>query len=81
MLATGYKGQEALVGKLFGAAVAERVGPIWGFDEGQELRNMYVRTPQPGLWFIAGSFAQCRIYSRALALQIKASEEGLSLPF
>ena len=77
MLATGYKGQEALVGKLFGAGVAARVGPVWGFDEGQELRNMYVRTPQPGLWFIAGSFAQCRIYSRALALQIKASEEGL----
>jgi len=77
VLATGYKGQEALVGKLFGAAVAARVGPIWGFDAGDELRNMYVRTPQPGLWFIAGSFAQCRIYSRALALQIKASEEGL----
>ena len=30
-----------------------------------------------GLWFIAGSFAQCRIYSKYLALQIKASEAGL----
>jgi putative flavoprotein involved in K+ transport len=80
VLATGYKGQEALVGKLFGAEVAARVGPIWGFGAGQELRNMYVRTPQPGLWFIAGSFAQCRIYSRALALQIKASEAGLLPP-
>jgi putative flavoprotein involved in K+ transport len=29
------------------------------------------------LWFIAGSFAQCRIYSKYLALQIKASELGL----
>jgi len=36
-----------------------------------------MRTPQPGLWFIAGSFAQCRIYSKYLALQIKASEEAL----
>jgi putative flavoprotein involved in K+ transport len=80
VLATGYKGQDALVGKLFGAEVAARVGPIWGFDAGDELRNMYVRTAQPGLWFIAGSFAQCRIYSRALALQIKASEEGLLAP-
>ncbi len=33
---------------------------------------MFVRTPQPGLWFIAGSFAQCRIYSKYLGLQIKA---------
>src|SRR5579863_9780245 len=77
VLATGYKGQEVLVRKLFGDAVADRVGPIWGFGDGQELRNMYVRTAQPGLWFIAGSLAQCRIYSKYLALQIKGSEVGL----
>ncbi|WFU56930.1 NAD(P)/FAD-dependent oxidoreductase [Bradyrhizobium pachyrhizi] len=77
VLATGYRPQEELVKKLFGEAVAARVGPIWGFGDGQELRNMYTRTPQPGLWFIAGSLAQCRINSRYLALQIKAIEEGL----
>ena len=77
VLATGYKGQEELVRRLFGEETAKRVGPIWGFGEGQELRNMFQRTPQPGLWFIAGSFAQCRIYSRYLALQIQASELGL----
>jgi putative flavoprotein involved in K+ transport len=38
---------------------------------------MFVRTGQPGLWFIAGSFAQCRIYSKYLGLQIKACEAGL----
>ena len=78
VLATGYKGQEALVAKLFGDDVARRVGPIWGFGGDQELRNMFRRTAQPGLWFIAGSFAQCRIYSKALALQIKAEEIGLA---
>jgi hypothetical protein len=77
VLATGYKGQQHLVRKLFGDEVAGRVGPIWGFGEGQELRNMYARTAQPGLWFIAGSLAQCRINSKYLALQIKAVEEGL----
>ena len=77
VLATGYKGQEYLVRHLFGDAVADRVGPIWGFGDGHELRNMYVRTPQPGLWFIAGSLAQCRINSKYLALQIKAIEAGL----
>ncbi len=77
VLATGYKGQEHLVRKLFGDEVAARVGPIWGFGDGQELRNMFARTAQPGLWFIAGSFAQCRIYSKYLGLQIKASELGL----
>src|SRR5260221_8446899 len=57
VLATGYKGQEHLVRKLFGDDVARRVGPIWGFGDGQDLRNMFTRTAQPGLWFIAGTFA------------------------
>lgn len=77
VLATGYKPQEHLVRKLFGEEVVERIGPIWGYGKGQELRNMYTRTGQPGLWFIAGSLAQCRINSKYLALQIKAIEEGL----
>jgi cation diffusion facilitator CzcD-associated flavoprotein CzcO len=77
VLATGYKRQEELVRKLFGDEVVNRIGPIWGFGEEQELRNMYTRTRQPGLWFIAGGLAQCRINSKYLALQIKAVEEGL----
>lgn len=77
VLSTGYKPQEYLVRKLFGNGIADRVGPIWGFGDGFELRNMYARTKQPGLWFIAGSLAQCRINSKYLALQIKAIEEGI----
>src|SRR5882757_6865758 len=77
VLATGYKGQQHLVRKLFGDDVADRVGPIWDFGDNQELRNMYTRTAQPGLWFIAGSLAQSRINSKYLALQIKAVEVGL----
>ena len=77
VLATGYQGQEHQVRELFGDDVADRVGPIWGFGDDQELRNMFMRTGQPGLWFIAGSFAQCRIYSKYLGLQIKACEAGL----
>ncbi|MGL9622084.1 NAD(P)/FAD-dependent oxidoreductase [Bradyrhizobium sp. U531] len=77
VLSTGYKPQEYLVRRLFGDGIADRVGPIWGFGDGLELRNMYARTGQPGLWFIAGSLAQCRINSKYLALQIKAIEEGI----
>src|SRR5438128_2855880 len=77
VLASGYKGQEYLVRKLFGDEVAARVGPIWGFGDEQELRNMFTRTAQPGLWFIAGSLAQCRSYSKDLGLQLKACEVGL----
>ena len=34
VLATGYKGQDHLVGTLFGPEVAARVGKVWGFDDG-----------------------------------------------
>jgi putative flavoprotein involved in K+ transport len=77
VLATGYKGPDHLLEQLFGTAVADRVGPVWGFDETtQELRNMWRRTAQPGLWFTAGAFSQARIYSRYIALQIAAIEAG-----
>ena len=78
--ATGYKGQEYVVEKYFGKSVVYKIGPIWGFDmERQELRNMWIQTKQPGLWFHAGSLAQCRIFSKFLALQIKAIQEGIPI--
>ena len=77
VLATGYQNMQENVRLLFGDEVADRVGPAWGFDEGGELRNMWKRTGQEGFWLMGGSFAQCRIYSRFLALQIKAVMEGL----
>jgi putative flavoprotein involved in K+ transport len=77
VVATGYANQQDTARRFLGDAIADRIGPVWGFDEGGELANMWRPTAQPGLWFTAGSLAQCRIYSRYLALQIKAREEGL----
>jgi Pyridine nucleotide-disulphide oxidoreductase len=77
VLATGYKNQQDTVRLYLGDTIADKIGPVWNFDEGGELRNMWRRTAQPGLWFTAGSLAQCRIFSRYLAIQIKALEEGL----
>jgi putative flavoprotein involved in K+ transport len=78
VLATGYKNQQETVRAALGDTVADRIGTVWGFDAGGELRNMWRPTAQPGLWFTAGSLAQCRIYSKVLALQIKAREVGLA---
>jgi putative flavoprotein involved in K+ transport len=77
VLAIGYKNQQDTVRTYLGDPIADRIGPVWGFDDGGELRNMWRRTAQPGLWFTAGSLAQCRIFSRYLAIQIKALECGL----
>lgn len=75
--ATGYQSQQEVVGELLGDDIADRVGPIWGLGSNGEIANMYGPTPQPNLWFTGGGFAQARIYSKAIALQIKARELGL----
>ncbi len=76
VLATGYFPQMELVRRALGEAMVERIGAVWGIGADGELNNMYKRTPQEGLWFIAGGLAQCRINSKYLALQIKAMELG-----
>ncbi len=78
VLGTGYHGLEHTVAGFFGDEVAKRVGPVWGFDPATaELRNMWTRTAQPGLYFTGGAFSQCRAYSKYLSLQIQAQELGL----
>lgn len=77
VLATGFDGLEANVRKLFGDEVAERVGPVWGFDKDNVMRNMWRRTPQDGLWLMGGAIIEARLYSRFLALEIRASLSGL----
>ncbi|MBS0561775.1 MAG: monooxygenase, partial [Proteobacteria bacterium] len=76
VLATGYFPQAELVRRALGDEMAARIGPVWGIGPDGDLNNMYKRTPQQGVWFIAGGLAQCRIYSKYLALQIKAMELG-----
>jgi len=77
IMGTGYVPQEVVVKELLGAEIAEKVGPVWGIAPDGEMNNMWRRTPQEGLWFVGGSFTNCRIYSRFVAMQIKAIEEGL----
>ncbi|MBX6740487.1 MAG: NAD(P)/FAD-dependent oxidoreductase [Acetobacteraceae bacterium] len=77
VLATGYEGQAAAARRILGDPVGERIGPVWGFDEEGELQGMWRPTGQKGLWFHAGGLAQCRIFSKVLALQIKARELGI----
>ena len=56
----------------------DRMGRVWGFDDEGELHGMWRPTGQKGLWFHAGGLAQCRIFSKVLALQIMAREVGIT---
>ena len=76
VLATGYHTQQEMVRRLLGDETADRVGQVWGIDSVGEMANMWKRTPQEGLWFMGGGLTQSRIYSKYVALQIKAIELG-----
>jgi Pyridine nucleotide-disulphide oxidoreductase len=75
--ATGYQSQEAVVREMLGDEIANKVGKIWGIAPNGEIANMFVSTPQKGLWFSGGGFAHSRIYSHFVAMGIKVHELGL----
>lgn len=79
ILATGYQNMRTQARIIFGDEVADRLGDIWGWDSEGEMRTIWRRSGHPGFWFMGGNLALCRYYSRLLALQIKAVEEGLTV--
>jgi len=77
VLATGYETQQEGIRRFFGDVVADRVGPIWDHDEAGFMQGMWRRTGQPGFWAMGGALMECRLWSKFLALQIKADLEGV----
>lgn len=77
IFATGYQNMRTEARNIFGDEVADRIGDVWGFDEEGEFRTMWRRSGHPGFWFMGGNLAICRYFSKILALQIKAVEEGI----
>jgi cation diffusion facilitator CzcD-associated flavoprotein CzcO len=77
ILATGFESMQAGIRRMLGDDVADRLGPVWGFDEKFNMRNMWSRTPQDGLWLMGGAIIEARLNSRFLALEIAASLQKL----
>ncbi|KAL4775076.1 hypothetical protein BDW60DRAFT_226712 [Aspergillus nidulans var. acristatus] len=77
VLATGYDNMRTTVRKTLGGKIADRLRDVWDLDEEGELNSMWRPSGHPGFWYMGGNLALCRIYSKFLALQIKAVEAGL----
>ncbi|KAL2069978.1 hypothetical protein VTL71DRAFT_14658 [Oculimacula yallundae] len=77
VFATGYQNMRTQARTIFGDELADQVGDLWGFDEEGEIRGMWRKTGHPGFWFMGGNLALCRYWSRMVAIQIKALEEGI----
>ncbi|KAL2001313.1 hypothetical protein VTN02DRAFT_1913 [Thermoascus thermophilus] len=78
VLATGYDNMRTTVRKTLGDKVADRCKDVWDLDEEGELNAIFRPSGHPGFWYMGGNLAMCRVYSKFLALQIKAIEEGLN---
>ncbi len=77
VLATGFKNMQENIRAMFGDAVADKVGTVWGFDENYQMRAMWRRTGQEGLWITGGALLDSRLFSRFMTLEIKADLEGI----
>ncbi|KAK5690159.1 hypothetical protein LTR17_026016 [Elasticomyces elasticus] len=78
VMATGYDNMHTTAKKVFGTAVSDRCKDVWDLDEEGEVNAMWRPSGHPNFWFMGGSLALCRTYSRFLALQIVATEAGSS---
>ncbi|GAM41498.1 monooxygenase [Talaromyces pinophilus] len=78
VLATGFDNMRTTVRKVLGDKVADRCKDVWDLDEEGEVRAMWRPSGHPNFWYMGGNLALCRIYSKFLALQIKAVEAGLA---
>ncbi|KAJ7091724.1 FAD/NAD-P-binding domain-containing protein [Mycena crocata] len=63
--------------QVFGDAVIDQTGVVWGIDEEGELNGCYCPSGHPGLWYAAGDLGISRFYSKQLALEIKTIQLGL----
>ncbi|KAL1996709.1 hypothetical protein VTN49DRAFT_7574 [Thermomyces lanuginosus] len=77
VLATGFDNMRTTVRKVLGDKIADRCKDVWDLDDEGELNAIWRPSGHPNFWFMGGNLALCRIYSKFLALQIKATEEGL----
>ncbi len=86
---TGYQSMNEAVVGLVDRETADQLGPCWGLGSGirgdpgpwrGELRNMWVPTAHPALWFHGGNLALSRFYSKFVAMQLKARQAGIDTP-
>ncbi|KAI0074816.1 FAD/NAD(P)-binding domain-containing protein [Panus rudis PR-1116 ss-1] len=77
LYATGFTDVSEPVRALVPSHIAEKIPTIWGINDEGENRAIWRELGTPGLWFMTGNFAWSRFFSKHLALQIKAKQQGL----
>ncbi|EKM60226.1 uncharacterized protein PHACADRAFT_189361 [Phanerochaete carnosa HHB-10118-sp] len=87
VVATGFDDVRVPIRNLLGEPAGAAVPPLWGLNAEGELKGPWRELQNlPNMWLMmgrdadeicAGNFGWCRCFSKILALQIKAKQEGL----
>ncbi|VUC23948.1 unnamed protein product [Clonostachys rosea] len=79
VLATGYDNMRTTARKIMGDKIADRLLDVWDLNDKERSTQLQIwrYSGHPSFWYMGGNLALCRMYSKFLALQIKASKEGL----
>ncbi|KAH7889079.1 hypothetical protein F5I97DRAFT_1803036 [Phlebopus sp. FC_14] len=77
VFSTGYSDPRDSIRDVCGSEIADKVSPVWGLDEEEQIRGAWRYCGHEGLWRGIGNLAMSRFHSLHLAFQIKAIEAGL----
>ncbi|KAF7798202.1 hypothetical protein EIP86_009419 [Pleurotus ostreatoroseus] len=77
MFATGFADYRDGIRAIIDEDPAHPLTPIWGLNEEGELRTTWREVGLPNVWYMMGNLAWSRFFSKHVALQIKAKQEGL----
>ncbi|KAL1406101.1 hypothetical protein Q8F55_007784 [Vanrija albida] len=76
VFATGYTGFPATVAEVFGEANAAKAKQVWGLDKDWEVAGVARDMGLPHVFSVIGNFMMARWFSRRVALQIIAQNDG-----
>jgi len=77
VFATGFKDPREEMWRTVDPDISSKVDRIWGVNGEGYMPSAWRPSGHEGLWFGIGNFAKSRYFSRLLAIQIKALEEGI----
>jgi putative flavoprotein involved in K+ transport len=77
---TGYSNMREVARPVVGDEVTDRLATVWNVDERGELRTTLRHSGHEKLWFVANGLRLARIFTKHVALLIKAMDEGLLDP-
>ncbi|KAI0074796.1 hypothetical protein K474DRAFT_1501146 [Panus rudis PR-1116 ss-1] len=77
LYATGFGDVREPLRAILPPDVGSKLPAIWGLNSEGEIRAAWRELGTPGLWYMMGNLAWCRFYSKHLALQIKAKQQGI----